>query len=90
LVDFGDALLSLHEEHGKGYLNKAIRAIERVRRTCRAILEHTSQHGSNAEMASSFLIAVKQWLIGAVELAEDIITNPPMVSSLLFPSNGLN
>jgi hypothetical protein len=90
LVDFGDALLSLHEEQGRGYLNKAIRAIERVRRTCRAILENTAQHGSDAEMASSFLIDVKQWLIGAVELAEDVITNPPMVSCSHFPSNGFN
>jgi hypothetical protein len=78
LADLGDAMLSLTDD-GRVTLGKAERAVERIRRKCLNVLEAASKAGTEETGASALHLAMRQWLIGSVELAEDILADPPMV-----------
>ena len=76
LDDLSDALLSLEDSPAShDIIGKAVRAVERLRRTCTSIL-------SAKGVPSSLLLAVQQWLIGGVDLAEDILKAPIVSRSL--------
>ena len=72
LQSFSDSLLSVSTSAaGKVSIAKVVRAIERVRRSCCTLLYRLSNDQPD-DVASGMCTTMRQWLIGHIELVEDL------------------
>ena len=73
------ALLSIvDDEIREAAMDKAVRAVERLRRRCGNILEGSRQDPDKS-LGTNFITAVRQYLVAGIELVEDLLEVSTMV-----------